>query len=58
MMELEEKIKLDFGRIADKFVRQIFTDKTEEELQDVAENYRQYLDVVWDIAGRLEQGHS
>lgn len=54
-MDTEERIIESFGDIADKFVRQVpkMQDKTEKELQNAADKYRQYMEVVWDIASRM-----
>jgi len=45
----------NFKEIADRYVRRTLQSKTETELEEAAENYVEYLSVIWDMQDRLEQ---
>lgn len=51
-MDVEEKIKESFAGVADKYVRRVFENLTEEEIKEAAQNFEEYLSAVWDIASR------
>lgn len=51
-MDIEEKIKESFAGVADKYVRRVFENLKEAEIEVAAQNFEQYLSTVWDIASR------
>jgi len=40
------------------FIRELLKGKTEEEILEAENNFREYLQVMWDIYQRLEVGDS
>jgi hypothetical protein len=50
---MQTEWKPDFEKIANKVVREILEDKTEEELQEAIAAYRGYHEILWEMAGRL-----
>lgn len=52
LKDIEEKIKESFAGVADKYIRRVYENLTDEEIKEAATNFEQYLSVVWDIASR------